>query len=169
MKHTFWYIDQLLQVLNVITIAGDYEDHKGGLRTESEKKQARAMLDKIIYYDKKLRKLIDAHKTEEHLRTLHKCHIDSIPFWVERVNTQFRKLDALLKVLEEDIPKLERVLESEPNMWTSRIQDMNLGFIRAGFYDAENNMEEFRKAAVFERKHLQEIIGDVEELEKVLE
>lgn len=162
MKHTFWYIDQLMILLtNVIA--------RFELKTESEKKEARAMLNTIKKYDLNLRSLIDAHKTSEHLRTLHDCHIDNIPNWSERVNKQFRKLDALLKVLEEDIPKLEHVIESEPNMWGSRIRDMSLGFILAGFHDAEHNMEEFRKASIFEIKHLKKIIGELEDIDHLLE
>ena len=162
MKHTFWYIDQLMILLTQVIA-------QFNLETDSQKQQARVMLDQIIKYDQTLRKLIDAHKITEHLNTLHKCHIDKIPDWAERVNSQFIKLDALLKVLEEDIPKLERVLQSEPEMWGSRIRDLSLGFILAGFHHAEQDMEEFREAAVFERKHLQEIIEDLDEIEDVLE
>jgi len=162
MKHTFWYIDQLMVVLAEVIA-------RNGLENDDQKKRARAMLNKIKEYDTKLRKLIDSHRTEKHLKTLHNCHIDSIPDWVERVNEQFRKLDALLKVLEEDIPKLEYVIESEPHMWGSRIRDMSLGLIQTGFHHAEENMEQFRKAAIFERKHLQEIIGELNDLEEILE
>lgn len=140
-----------------------------GLETNEQKKKARVMLDTIIMYDSILRNLIDNHKNTEHLKKLHDCHVDNIPEWADRVNEQFRKLDALLKVLEEDIPKLEHVIESEPEMWGSRIRDMSLGFILAGFHHAEENMEEFRNAKIFERKHLQEIIGDIEEIKELLE
>ncbi len=162
MKHTFWYIDQLMVLLT--QVVAQY-----GLETEEQKTQARVMLDQIIKYDQILRKLINNHKLTEHLNTLHNCHIDKIPDWAERVNAQFRKFDALLKTLEEDIPKLERVIQSEPEMWGSRIRDLSLGFILAGFHHAEQDMEEFRNAEVFERKHLQEIIDDLKEIEDILE
>ncbi|MBI5065116.1 hypothetical protein HZA97_02660 [Candidatus Woesearchaeota archaeon] len=162
MKHTFWYIDQLMILLTEVIA-------QFGLDTDSQKDKARIMLDQIKKYEQILRKLVENHKLTEHLNTLHNYHIDQIPDWAERVNSQFKKLDALLKVLEEDIPKLEHALQSEPEMWGSRIRDMSLGFILAGFHHAEENMEEFRKAAVFERKHLQEIIVELEEIESVLE
>ncbi len=177
MKHTFWYIDHLMEVLSERVL--DFTDGKawgpgedrsrGTLRSDSEKRKARKLLDKIKEYDKKLRKLIDNHRNEEHLRTLHNCHVDSIPNWADRVKAMFKKFDALLKVLEEDIPKLEAAIESEHHMWGDRHQDMVMGFLMAGVHDAEQDMEEFRKASIFERKHLQEILGDLKDLEEVLE
>jgi len=113
--------------------------------------------------------LIENHKNEEHLVKLNACHIDTIPDWAQRVQEQFKKLDSLLIVLDEDIPKLEMVIKYEPHMWGSRIRDMSLGMILAGFHHAEENMEEFRLASIFEREHLRAILEDLRDIEEIIE
>ena len=164
MKHTFWFIDKLLFVLKDIEHYG-----KGALETEEQKRRAKEDIEKLKKYDKILRKLIHAHKTEEYLKTLHACHVDAIPNWVEEVASHLKKLDQFLKVLEEDIPKLEQTIENEPHMWGSRVRDMSFGIIMAGIRNEEHSLIKFREAAVFERKHLKEILDDLEEVEELLE
>lgn len=168
MKHTFWYIDQLMVLIASLPPQ---------LKSDDDIGKARKTIDKIIKYNWKLGKLIDAHKTTEHLAKLHACHVDAIPEWAERVNAQFRKLDKLMVVLYEDIPKLKKIVdkgrteqnEINSNPWSNKLGDMSMGMLMAGFHHAEQNMEEFRKASIFERKHLEDLIEDLEELEELLE
>jgi len=92
------------------------------------------------------------------------------------VDAQFRKLDALMKVLYEDIPKLQAILkigftkqnEINSNAWANKVGDMSMGMLMAGFHHAEHNMEEFRRAEIFEKKHLLEILGDLTAMEELL-
>ncbi len=168
MKHTFVLIDKLMVLL---------ANAPHQLRSEDDVGKAKKTLDKILEYNWKLGKLIDAHRTSEHLMKLRACHIDTIPNWEERVNAQFRKLDALMKVLYEDIPKLKEILkrrrtkqnEKNSNEWSNKISDMSMGTLLAGFHDAEQDMEEFRKAEIFEKKHLLEILKDLSAMEELLE
>jgi len=168
MKHTFVLIDKLMELLAKVPPK---------LESEEDMAKAKKILDKVLDYSNKLAKLIDAHRTTEHLNTLHLCHIDTIPDWAERVNAQFRKLDALMKVIDEDIPKLQAILkqgfttqnEINSNAWSNKIGDMSMGMLMAGFHHAEQNMEEFRKAAVFEKEHLLKILKEMEAVEELLE
>lgn len=193
MKHTFWYIDNLMELI---------ADIPPQIKSQSDISKMEKLIDRISEYDYKLGKLIDAHRTTEHLQKLHASHIDSIPDWIERVNAQFRKLDELMKVLYEDIPKLKAILEEirkvgiptinekirveeqtrvdnrekgiiyykeACNKWASKVADMSMGIIMSGFHHAEHNMEEFRKVAIFEKKHLLEIIEDLDEVNELLE
>jgi len=168
MKHTFVLIDKLMELLAKVPPKLNNEDDVG---------KAKETLDKIIEYNWKLSKLIDAHRTTEHLNKLHACHVDNIPNWAERVNAQFRKLDALMKVLHEDIPRLQEILkqgytkqnEINSNAWSNKVGDMSMGMLMAGFHHAEQDMEEFRKAEVFEKKHLLELLKDLSAIEDLLE
>ena len=168
MKHTFVLIDNLMILIGRIPPQ---------LRSDDDLGKVRKTLEKIKEYNWKLGKLIDAHRTSEHLLKLHACHVDSIPDWAERVDAQFRKLDALMKVLYEDIPKLETILdqgrtrqnEINSNAWANKVGDMALGIIMAGFHHAEHNMAEFRRAEIFEKKHLLELLEDLSALEELLE
>ena len=49
------------------------------LRNEKDIGKAKKTLEKILAYNWKLGKLIDAHQTTEHLNRLHACHVDNIP------------------------------------------------------------------------------------------
>jgi len=40
--------------------------------------------------------------------------------------------------------------------------------VMAGFHHEEEDMEEFRRAEIFERKHLEEILGDLSDIEELL-
>jgi len=168
MKHTFVLIDKLMELLGEVPP-----------RLESEKDvgKAKETLEKVIEYNGKLSRLIDAHQTTEHLKKLHACHEGKISNWADRVNAQFRKLDALMKVLHDDIPKLQEILkkgytkqnEINSNPWSNKVGDMSMGMLMAGFHHAEQDMEEFRKAEIFEKKHLLEILKDLSAMEELLE
>ncbi len=162
MKHTFWYIDRLMELIGDILIPQRLDN-------PNKLHLAREVVDKIKEYDFKLRKLIDNHRAQEHLRKLHESHIDILPDWAERVNRLFEKLDEFLRVLESDIPKLENCVRNEPEKWADLISDMSFGMIQAGFHYGETEMEEFRRTAIFEERHLREILGDLEDIEELLE
>lgn len=196
MKHTFVLIDKIMILIT---------DIPPRIRNDSELAKARRDLNKLKEYTKKLEKLIDAHKTTQHLTKLLAYHIDSIPNWAQKVDAQFKKLDNLMQVLNSDIQILETILKKFPkvgfsriyekitqtekersanrkdrnqkdriykepaNEWASKIGDMSMGIIMAGFHHAEHDMEEFRQAAIFEHKHLLEILGELSAVDELLE
>ncbi|MBT7903702.1 hypothetical protein HN587_07600 [Candidatus Woesearchaeota archaeon] len=167
MKHTFKLIDKIRNF--IVTLP--YH-----LNSDQDIADAKKGLEQLRRFDRMLRKIIDAHKTTEHLQKLHACHVDSIPDWAKRVNDQFRRLDGFLAVLEDDIPKLLAILDGgyklqiEPkgNNWKNKIGDMNYGFVMAGFTRAEHDMKELREAEILERHHLEEILDELEDVEELL-
>lgn len=172
MKHTFFLIDRILGLLASVPVK---------LKSEKDLREAGVILDSIREYEVKLGKLIDAHRTTEHLKNLNKCPDSEISDWAKKVDEQFRSLDALMKVLYEDIPKLKRVLAKgytkqdwqgnhvNSNEWSSKIGDMSFGMIMTGFGHIEERMKEFRKMEIFERKHLEEILGESAALEILID
>lgn len=122
-----------------------------------------------------LNKLIDSHRVGEHLKKLHDSHIDTIVDWEERVDVQFKKLDSLMKVLYEDISKLKILLnkkstkqnEVNSNEWSNKVGDMALGMLLSGFHHTEQNMKEFRELAIFEKKHLLDILKELELIDEI--
>jgi hypothetical protein len=72
-------------------------------------------------------------------------------------------------VREEKRKKGHIIYTKAGNEWASKVGDMSLGMILAGFHHAEQNMKEFRKAEIFTREHLYDILKDLSAVDELLE
>jgi|TARA_B100002003_G_scaffold247874_1_gene280319 hypothetical protein len=153
MKHTFIFIDKLMILLKYVP--------SQTIDTEKDKNKLKKIIILLKEYMNILRKLLFNHRNEKYLTRLHQTHIKEIENWVEQVEATFNKMDSLLTVLDEDIKKLEHVLENESEdgkKYQHAVADMSMNMLMTGLHDEEEDMKRLKNIAVFEIHELEEII-----------
>lgn len=164
MRTTFILIDKLMEELATFPAE---------LKGEQDIRLAENKLKTIKELDWRLDKLVAAHKNPVHFQKLHNFHLDSIPNWTEHVNAQFKRMDSLMRILYEDIPKLQNILEKvkkegrthqnhiNSNDWANKVGDMGMAMVMEGLHDSGEELERLRKVEVFEKQHLLDALGDL--------
>jgi len=146
------------------------------LRNDDDVLLARKILDDVHKYEFKLIRILDAHRSSKYRQKLLQCHIDEISDWEIQVDALFDKLEALMKVIYDDVPKLQRILgnrrtrqnEINSNDWANKVGDMSMGMVMTGLHYDEKEMERFRQIEIIEKEHLLELVGELEEAEAIL-
>lgn len=149
MKHIFAFIDKLIILLKFVPV---------NLETEEDKIKAQKAIVLINEYTTILEKLINAHKTTNHLKALHNTHNEKIENWVEYVDETFKKMNSLLKNIDDDIKNLSQILQNKPDEWKDAISYMAMGMVMTGLHDEEENMKKLKEIATFQIHELETII-----------
>jgi len=152
MKQLFKLVDKLMELLTELP---------SKLQSDDDVNKSKSILKGVEKYVWKIEKLIHTHKLEEHLTKLHNSHLEDIPDWADHISKVFAKLDHLMRILNEDIPKLRTVLDIRrtnqrsltQNEWTDKIQDFSMGMWMTGLHDTEKELDHFRNLK-FSKKNI---------------
>ena len=168
MKHLFKLVDKLMELLTELPPQ---------LRSDDDVNKSKDILNQVDKYTWKIEKLIQAHAMEEHLTKLHELHIEEIPDWADKISEVFKKLDNLMRVIHEDIPKLRAILEKRrtfqneknSNEWMNKFGDFSMGMWMTGLHDAEKELDYLRQAETLKKEHIMDILGNMEWVEDVID
>ena len=149
MKHIFAFIDKLYILLQHTPLSLDNDE---------DKIKAQKSIELISEYTFILEKLINNHKTEEHMKALHDTHNEKIENWVNHIEDTFKKINEYLTILNEDIKYLAKALNKEPEKWGKIIASMTVGLVMTGLHDEEENLKKLRDIGTFEIHELELII-----------
>ena len=150
MKHIFVFMDKIMYLLKYVP------PH---IKTEDDARRAKKAVTLIEEYAHILKKLLEAHRNDKHLKKLHSLHVNEVDDWASHVEDVFKKSDELLDILDTNIAKLNTILAQDPAKWHDAIPDFSWDMVMNGLREEEGVMKHLRNAAIFEIHELEQLIS----------